>query len=229
MILEICDVGTIPYKKALELQYELLRRRQNNEISDILLLVEHPPVITRSSRAKNEHIIVSDAVLREAGISVEKTNRGGEVTYHGPGQLVGYIISNILIKGFRIVEFVNAIEEVFITMLRDEYSISAMRNNKNRGVWIGSEKITAIGLAIKKSVSMHGFAFNVKTNLEHFNYIIPCGMSGRGVTSLEKVTGCSFLMKDVKDRVIEYFLRIMGYSGKKFVGLNDIHNMDERQ
>ena len=169
MNLQIVSLGLIEYNVAFRLQEILLELRQENAIDDILLLLEHPPVITMGKRGQTSHVHLTQQQLKALGASLVTTNRGGDVTYHGPGQIVGYPIMDLKLHGKSVRKFIFNIEEVFIQLLKD-YSIEAVRDPQYTGVWVGNDKITAIGFAIKRWVSMHGFALNV-TNLTHFNWI----------------------------------------------------------
>ena len=190
MKLEIIKLGRIDYMEALEVQTQLWQKVSSGEGRDTLLLVEHPPVITLGVRGVQEHILLPEQERLRLGVSMVQVNRGGDVTYHGPGQIVGYPIMNLNHWGRDIHDFVRRIENTFVRLLQQDYGINAERGDKTyTGVWIGAEKITAIGIQVKKWTTMHGFAFNVNTDLSHFQWIVPCGLSDRGVTSLEKLTG----------------------------------------
>ncbi|HHW07550.1 MAG TPA: lipoyl(octanoyl) transferase LipB [Clostridia bacterium] len=201
--------GITGYPEGLSLQRRLLALRQENQIPDILLLLEHPPVLTLGKNANDTHILLPPEVLAARGIQIYQTERGGNVTYHGPGQIVGYPIINLKENGTGVKEYVALLEELFIDLLAKEYAINAYRDPEHRGVWIGDNKITAIGVAVKRWVTMHGFAFNVNTNLEHFKVINPCGIIGRGVTSLQAILGKPLEMEVVRRQVMEYFCRAM--------------------
>ena len=201
--------GITGYPEGLSLQRRLLALRQENQIPDILLLLEHPPVLTLGKNANDTHILLPPEVLAARGIQIYQTERGGNVTYHGPGQIVGYPIINLKENGTGVKEYVAVLEELFIDFLAKEYAINAYRDPEHRGVWIGDNKITAIGVAVKRWVTMHGFAFNVNTNLEHFKVINPCGIIGRGVTSLQAILGKPLEMEVVRRQVMEYFCRAM--------------------
>jgi lipoyl(octanoyl) transferase len=181
-------LGKVPYQEALELQNELHQKRVAGEIQDTLLILEHPSVITVGRSGNEQNILFPEALLAEKGIDVVHIKRGGDVTYHGPGQLVGYPIFNILNHGKGVRDFVTLVEEVFINFLAKYYQIEARRDKEYTGVWVGNEKICAMGFEIRKYVSMHGFAFNVTTDLTQFQWINPCGIIGKGVTSLAKLT-----------------------------------------
>ncbi len=212
MKLNVLFLGRCEYEKALEIQYDILRKRQDGNIEDTLILVEHPPVITMGRRAEKAHIIGSGKLLEHNGIKIFETNRGGDVTYHGPGQVVGYPIFDLKKYKMGIRRFVENLEEVFISLLKNRYDIDAERNEEHTGVWIGNNKIAAMGLAVKRGVTMHGFAFNVNTNLDHFKFIVPCGISDKGVTSVEGLVGKNVDFEKEKNYVLEYFCRVFNYS-----------------
>ncbi len=211
MKLRVLFLGKCEYQRAWELQYELLEKRQRGEIEDTLIIVEHPPVITLGNKAKETNIIASKEYLQGQGIDLVQTNRGGDVTYHGEGQIVGYPIVDIKNSKIGIRNFVRGLEEIFIQILKDKFDIDSERNCQHTGVWIGNDKILAIGLAVKRGVTMHGFAFNVNTNLEDFKYIVPCGISDKGVTSIEKLTGKTFDIDEMNRLAVDYFVKIFGF------------------
>ena len=197
------------YIETLRLQEKLLQLRQQGNISDVLLLVEHPPVLTLGKNSKQSNILVSREELVEHGVTIYQTNRGGDVTYHGPGQIVGYPILDLSNHGKDIKKFVWKIEEVFIRLLDREYGITAHReDDKYRGVWVGNDKITAVGIAVKRWVTMHGFAFNVSTQLEHFSWINPCGITDKGVTSLQELLGYSLDLEKITRLVLDFFCEV---------------------
>lgn len=201
-------LGTCPYLQVLELQNTLHQKRVIDEISDTLLLLDHPHVITIGKSGKEQNILFPEALLAQKGIEVVHIKRGGDVTYHGPGQLVGYPIFNILGYGKGVREFVNQVEEVFIRLLANYYQIEARRDKEYTGVWVRDEKITAMGFEIRKYVSMHGFAFNINTDLTQFRWINPCGIIGKGVTSLSKLMGKTMIWDLVVDQVIDSFQEV---------------------
>ena len=208
MKLSVAQLGNIEYSQALEMQNRLLQLRQQGQIEDILLLLEHPPVITVGSRGLTTNILVSESYLDSSGVSLYKSNRGGDVTYHGPGQIVGYPILDLKNHGKDLPKYIRKIEETFIRLLNNEYQIIAGRDPKHPGVWVGNDKITAIGCTIKRWVTMHGFAFNVNTNLEHFSLITPCGIVDKGVTSLQKLLGHPLNLPSVNQQVLKYFAEV---------------------
>lgn len=189
MSMNICKIGRMPYDEALQLQYDLVAARQQDRIGNTLLLLEHPPVITMGTRADPANIYLSREQLTAAGVQIHDVNRGGDVTYHGPGQIIGYPIFQLKDFPQGVRWFVQQLEASLIDLLLEQYGIQAhFRQDKYTGVWVGDNKIVAFGLAIKHGVSMHGFAFNVNTDLGHFNWINPCGLS-LGVTSVEQELG----------------------------------------
>lgn len=213
MKLNVLFLGKCDYDRALDIQYNILEKRQKDEIGDTLILVEHPAVITIGRNGKETNVVASEEYLKSQGIAVFDTNRGGDVTYHGPGQIVGYPIIKLNKLGIGVRDFVKGLEEIFIKLIKGTYNIEAGRDTENTGVWIGNDKITAIGLAVKRGVTMHGFAFNVNTILEHFLLIVPCGITGKGVTSIEKLSGKKEDFEEMNKRVLEYFCREFGYDG----------------
>ncbi len=211
MNLKVLLLGKCQYEKALSIQYDILEKRQKGEIEDTLVMVEHPPIITLGRHAAQSNVIVSEEFLNDQGICLHKTNRGGDVTYHGYGQAVGYPIVNLRDRKMGIKKFVTGIEDTFIDLLKDKFNIEAGKDDKHTGVWVGDEKIVAIGLAVKQRVTMHGFAFNINTNLDHFKLIVPCGIVDKGVTSLEKITGDVIDFDNMNKLTIDYFCRNLDY------------------
>lgn len=209
MKIQIAKMGLIEYDKALKIQEKLWELRRNGIIDDTFLLLEHKPVLTLGRRGNYENILLSKEALQEQGIDIHEVSRGGDVTYHGPGQIVGYPIMDLNYWGKDSKEFVSNIQEVIIRLLNNEYGISAQRDDKKyTGVWVNDKKITAIGIAIRHWVTMHGFAFNVNTNLTHFNWITPCGITDRGVTSMEQELGQAQDMNLVYNQIIKYFCEV---------------------
>ncbi|MDF2840661.1 MAG: lipB [Clostridia bacterium] len=222
MKLNVIFLGKCNYEKAVEIQFKVLEKRQKGEIDDTLILVEHPPVITIGRGGDAANVVASEEYLNSMGIDVVRTNRGGDVTYHGDGQIVGYPIINLKNLGMGIRDFVNNLEEIFIQLLKDKYDIEAGRYPEFTGVWIKNRKITAIGLAVKRGITMHGFAFNVNTNLEHFQLIVPCGITGKEVTSVEKLTGSKVDFDEVNKLTLEYYCKIFNYDGYQELDINSI-------
>jgi lipoyl(octanoyl) transferase len=209
--LNVHDVGRMAYGPALDLQYELFQKRVDEEIPDTLILVEHPPVITLGRKAPDSDILVPPETLHAAGAEIHRVTRGGEATYHGPGQIVGYTIINLYQHQRKLRLFIERMEEVFIRLLGRHYQIVAHRDEEHRGVWVGDEKITAIGIAVSRRTTMHGFAFNVSPDLSHFDWIIPCGITDRGVTSLARLTGSTPDIEEVKKQIVETFCEVYDY------------------
>ncbi|MEI7615254.1 MAG: lipoyl(octanoyl) transferase LipB [Actinomycetota bacterium] len=209
MNINIVRLGLIDYKEAIEIQEKLLALRQQDVIDDVFLLVEHPPVITVGRSGSYSNILLADDRLKSAGVSIYEVSRGGDVTYHGPGQIVGYMIMDLNKHGRDIHKFVGKIGELFIRLLKEEYNIDAgMDRGKYTGVWVGNEKITAIGISVKKWVTMHGFAFNVNTDMENFKWICPCGIKDRGVTSLMQLTKTTQDFEKLNGDVLNYFCKV---------------------
>ncbi len=208
MNLNIIRLGIIQYKKALQIQESLQLLRMQDKIDDTLILLEHYPVITLGRRGKHSNIKIPEIDLEKQEVNIYEVSRGGDVTYHGPGQLVGYLIFDLRKHGKDIKKFIWKIEEVFISVLK-EYGIDSYRDeNIYTGVWIGDAKITAIGISVSRWITMHGFSFNINTNLMHYNWINPCGIINKGITSLENIIGEKLDFSRVVDRVIFYFSEI---------------------
>ncbi len=200
-----------PFTQAYNRQRDIHSRRVAGEIPDTLWLLEHPPVITTGIRFNQaENILINP---EEAGIEVIQTERGGEATYHGPGQLVGYLFIDIANFGFQVRTFVGKIEETLISYLETCHAITARHDAHHTGVWVGMNKIAAIGISLRRRVTMHGFALNVNTNLGHFDWIIPCGIRDpeRGVTSLEQLLNRRVSLCQVAEGVSSIFRETLGY------------------
>lgn len=203
--LDVRRLGVVPYQEALELQRALVEERRASRITDTLLLLQHPPVITLGVRGDGgrSNIVASEPRLAELGIEVAETGRGGDVTYHGPGQIVGYPILDLRPDRCDVHRYVRDIEEVMIRTCAD-FGVTAGRVEGLTGAWVGAEKIAAIGVRISRWITSHGFAFNVDTNLDHFNLIVPCGISDKGVTSLRRLVGRDLPMEDVEDSLVRH-------------------------
>jgi lipoate-protein ligase B len=198
------DAGRLPYAEALALQKETVRRRVAKEIPDTLILVEHPPVITMGKMAKQEHI-----VGRREGVEVVTTPRGGDVTYHGPGQIVGYPIVDLTAINLDLKKYLERLEEVMIRAVA-AYGIQAGRQPGMTGAWVGDRKIGAIGVRVEKWVTSHGFALNATTDLSGFDLIIPCGLLGKGVTSIARETGRDVDLDELRRSVAAIFGNVFG-------------------
>ena len=203
---EVRRLGLMPYAEALALQRELVEERRAGRIGDLLLLVEHPHVLTLGVRGDGgrSNILASAEALAERSVDVHETGRGGDITYHGPGQLVGYPIIDLKPDRCDVHRYVRDLEEVLIRVAAD-YDIYAERVPGLTGVWVGGSKLAAIGVRIARWITSHGFALNVTTDLEYFKMIVPCGIADRGVTSLAALLGRPVARAEVEDRVVRRF------------------------
>jgi lipoyl(octanoyl) transferase len=208
-MIEIRRLGMVGYQEALDLQAGLVDERRRGDVGDLLLLLEHPPVITLGVKTRNTrtNIVASDTQLAAAGVGVFQSGRGGDVTYHGPGQLVGYPIFDLNPHRRDVHRYVRDIEEALI-LAAASLGVTAARVPGLTGIWVGRDKLAAIGVRISRWITSHGFAFNVSTNLSHFDLIVPCGIQGRGVTSLEQLLGRAVPMAEVEAAVEAGFLSV---------------------
>jgi lipoyl(octanoyl) transferase len=204
--LDVRRLGHLRYDDALALQKSLVADRQAGRIGDVLLLVEHPHVLTLGVRGDGgrSHILETEDALAARGIDVHETGRGGDITYHGPGQIVGYPIVDLKPDRCDVHRYVRDLEEVLIRVSAD-YGIQAGRVEGLTGVWVGGDKLAAIGVRIARWVTSHGFALNVTTDLDYFNVIVPCGIAGRGVTSLARLLGRPVDRSEVEERIVIRF------------------------
>jgi len=200
-------LGVVEYGAAYKLQKRLHQERVEGEIGDTLLLLEHPPTITLGKAGSIENILVPRETLHRMGISLYFVDRGGDVTYHGPGQLVGYPILDLSSRGGDLKRYVRDLEEVLIRTLED-FSIEAGRDPRHAGVWIDQKKIASIGLSIREWVTMHGFALNVCSNLEGFSLIHPCGFKDRKAASMQELLGFQPSMDQVTERLLGHFSEV---------------------
>ncbi len=196
------DLGIVEYDKSLQLQNNLVSARLAGEIPDIILLLQHFSVLTIGLSGKEDDIIVPRNLLDDEGVSTFRTDRGGGVTYHGPGQLTGYLIFDLKTKGKDIHQFVRNLEEVIIRTL-DAFSIPAYVDPQYPGVWVGQDKICALGIRVTRWVTKHGFALNVNTDPRHFSFIIPCGITDRQVTSMSQLLGHDIALENVTSCILE--------------------------
>jgi lipoyl(octanoyl) transferase len=194
----------VDYAAGLALQRERIAERKAGKINDTVILLEHPHVYTLGRKARRQNVLASEQFLRSRGVEVFETDRGGDVTYHGPGQLVGYPIIDLTQHRRDIAWYMRSLEEVFIRLAED-YGVRAGRLPGATGVWVGNEKLVAMGVHISRWVTSHGFALNVNTDLGYFEWIVPCGLSAKGVTSLSKLLGRKVEINLVTDRVISHF------------------------
>jgi lipoyl(octanoyl) transferase len=205
-LVEIRRLGLIGFDAALALQRTLVEQRQRGLSDDLLLLVEHPHVLTVGVRGDGgrSHIIASSDQLAARGIEIRETGRGGDITYHGPGQIVGYPIIDLNPDRRDVHRYVRDLEEVLIRTAAD-YGVAAHRVEGLSGAWVGRETLAAIGVRIARWVTSHGFAFNLSTNLDYFDLIVPCGIPDRGVTSLERLLERAVERQEVEDRLVSHF------------------------
>ena len=218
------DLGLLEYRKAWDLQVRLLEARKDGILKqDAVLFLEHPPVFTLGRRGGLNNLKVSEEFLRSRDLPVAHVERGGDITYHGPGQLVLYPIVNLREAKRGVVDFVGALEEVMIRTLAD-WGIQGERNSLNRGVWVGLSKIGSIGIAVRRSISFHGLALNVNTDLEPFTWIHPCGLHGVTVTSMKKISGQDLSMAEVKESAAFHLEEVFGV-GLETISLKQIEHL----
>jgi lipoate-protein ligase B len=203
----IIDLGLIDYKKAWDVQHDLWSRRVKGELPDLLLFLEHPHVITLGRRGNRNYLIASQEVLNSMAIPIYHVERGGDVTYHGPGQLVVYPIVDLREYGYRLIRYVDQLEEVILLTLKD-FGVEGKKDSLNRGIWVNGEKIASLGVAIKRWVSFHGLALNYKTDLNYFDLIHPCGLVGKKMTSMEKILGERVPRENLIEKISFHFKEI---------------------
>ncbi|HUI42308.1 MAG TPA: lipoyl(octanoyl) transferase LipB [Terriglobia bacterium] len=204
MICQVEQFGIVDYAAGLALQQQRVAQRKAAQIPDTLLLLEHPHVYTLGRNARRENILMPAEFLRSKGAEVFETDRGGDVTYHGPGQLVGYPIVDLAEHRRDIAWYMRSLESVFVRVAAD-YGVEAGRVDGATGVWVGREKLVAMGVHVSRWVTSHGFAFNVNTDLRYFDWIVPCGLRDKGVTSLSRLLGHRVEMNEVANRVTGHF------------------------
>lgn len=213
----VLNGGLIPYATACELQRQLVEARKADKIPDVLLFCEHPHVITMGRNAKQSNLLASKQVLAQRGVELTQTDRGGDITYHGPGQVVGYPILDLTEhrggRGRDVRWYVEQLEEVMILASTD-FGVEARSSEAGHGVWVegpaGEEKLGAIGVHLSRWVTSHGFAYNVATDLRYFDLIVPCGIQGKRATSLERVLGKGVSCKEVRERLEARFAEVFG-------------------
>ncbi len=212
--LEVTELGLVGYEDGVALQEELRLAVTAGTIPDQLLLLEHPPVVTLGRNAGGENVVASPADLRARGIELHESGRGGDVTFHGPGQLVGYPILDLNPDRRDVHRYVRDLEDVLIRTL-DDFGVAAGRIPGLTGVWIGDLKIAAIGVRISRWVTSHGFAFNIANDLDYFRVIVPCGISDRGVTSLSRVLGREVSLDEVKLPLVRRFAEVFARTARR--------------
>ena len=220
----VLDLGLVDYEKAYDLQKKLHKFRREGKIDDLLILLEHEPVVTIGRAGKKDNILVSEEFLENEGIRVFEIDRGGDVTLHCPGQLVGYPILDLKLHGENIHRYLRNLEEVIIRLLK-VYGVDAQRIENFRGVWVGEKKVASIGIGIKGWVTFHGFALNINPDLSYFSFIRPCGFEGRIVTSLSEILGRAVEPAGLRRHLIEQFGKVfnlqMEEDGKEVSPLDD--------
>src|SRR3984885_12968908 len=235
-VISLCNLGRLDYAAALELQQQVCALRQQDQIGDVLLLVEHPPVLTLGRNSDREHLVAGEETLARRGISLFETNRGGDVTYHGPGQLVGYPILDLrsFTPSLGIVVYLRWLEEVLIRACAG-FGVLTQRVPGRAGVWtvpggtVAEKKIAALGVHVARGVTTHGFALNVTTDLDDFRLIVPCGIHDRGVTSLEMETDPEHApsMVQVANAISRHFGRVFGRQMVWLEALEDLLPVDD--
>ena len=202
--LNILDLGLTEYQRALEIQKTLVKERLDNSTPDTLLLVEHPHVVTLGKQTSPNDVLNNS-------IPIVKIDRGGSATYHGPGQLIGYIIMDLRSKGISVPILISKIHEIIILTL-DELDIKAKRKKNDTGVWINQKKIASIGLSVRNWITYHGFSLNVDTDLERFNTIRPCGYDSQVMTSVNSITRKEYSKEVIQTKIIRNFSNVFGYN-----------------
>ncbi len=207
----ICSVqlGLIAYRAGLEAQAAYAERRLRGEIGDTLLLCEHPPVFTLGTNADPDHVLADDAELVQRGIEVHRTDRGGEVTWHGPGQQVGYVIADLRRRGRDVHRFCRDLEEILLRTL-DDFGLQGEREEGRTGAWIGRHKVGALGVRVRRWITTHGFCLNVDCDLSPYDRIIPCGIFDCGVTSMSRALRRPIALEPVRARLCAHFAEVFG-------------------
>ncbi|HTE20093.1 MAG TPA: lipoyl(octanoyl) transferase LipB [Armatimonadota bacterium] len=203
----VIRVGCVEYDQAVALQERVHLARQEGRVPDVLLLLEHPAVITLGRGAHAENLLADPAQLERRGVAVRESARGGDITYHGPGQLVGYPIFDLNGHGKDVHRYLRSVEEALILALA-RFGISGDRAPGLTGVWVGMEKVAAIGVGVRRWVTWHGFALNISTDLDAFSLIVPCGIRDRGVTSLNRLLHRPVPEAEVADAIIDGFREV---------------------
>ncbi|MCF6270597.1 MAG: lipoyl(octanoyl) transferase LipB [Melioribacteraceae bacterium] len=205
------DLGLIDYQKAWDLQHNLFEKRLSNKIDDTLLLLEHPHTYTFGKSSDKSNLLFDDTELERRNISLYDIDRGGDITYHGPGQIVGYAILDLNKWEKDTHKYLRTLEEVIIQTL-SEFGIEAARDENHTGVWVKDKKICAIGIKVSRWISMHGFALNVNTDIDYFNGIIPCGIEDKGVASIKNELKMNININLIKNSLINNFSKIFRYN-----------------
>jgi lipoyl(octanoyl) transferase len=226
------ELGLIGYAEAYALQRRIVAARKAEAIEDVFLLCEHPHVITQGRNGKREHLLVSEHVLRQKGVEFYESSRGGDITYHGPGQVVGYPIVNLSAIRRDVVWYVRMLEETMIRATA-EFGIAARRVAGKTGIWVdqgnAEEKLGAIGVHISRWVTSHGFAYNVSTDLRFFDLIVPCGIADRKATSLEKLLGRAVGESEVAQRLAKHLGELFGLELRKTSRKEFLHRLADAE
>ena len=209
------DLDSIDYNEAWKLQKAIHQQRVENKVDDVFFTLEHPHTYTLGKTADKQNLISDEKYLSENKISIYDIDRGGDITYHGPGQIVGYPIISLTNWKQDTHKYLRALEEVIINVCND-YGLNGSRVDKYTGVWIEDRKICAIGIKVSRWITMHGFAFNVNTDLELFNGIVPCGISDKDVTSLNRELKKEITINEVKEKIIYHFTKVFDYDQIEF-------------
>ncbi|MFQ5593069.1 MAG: lipoyl(octanoyl) transferase LipB [Anaerolineae bacterium] len=204
----LLNLGLLSYDEGLELQHRIVEARKNGQLDDVLILAEHEPVITLGRQADETNIIAAPELLDELGFQVRRVERGGDVTYHGPGQLMGYPILNLRNYRKDVGWYIRSLQKVLVRTLADFGIIAEARTGVDTGVWVGNDKIVAIGARIEEWVSYHGFALYVDPIIPHFDLIVPCGLDDKGTTGMRQVLGEPVDMGAVRSAVAKYFAAV---------------------
>lgn len=205
----VLTLGEVAYQSAWDLQARLAQARQRELISDVLVLLQHPHTYTLGRRAVLQHLLLEAPALAQRGIAVHWVDRGGDITYHGPGQLVGYPIMDLRRRGLEVHRYLRSIEEVLVQALAP-FGIGAHLAPEHTGVWVGRKKIAAIGVKVSRGVTSHGFALNVNADLSYFQHIVPCGIPDGEVTSMEELLGAPQDLEEVRRAVVQSFVAELG-------------------
>jgi lipoate-protein ligase B len=205
------EFSLMEYRTALDLQRNIALARQSGVIEkDVVLILEHPPVFTLGRRAGTENLKVSSTFLERKKIPVIPVDRGGDITFHGPGQLVIYPIIDLTKAGLKVIDYVTGLEEIMLGTVAD-WKIPAERNSANRGIWVAGRKLGSVGISVKRGISFHGCALNVNLSLKPFKWINPCGLQNVGVTSMEKELSQKISMSQVREVVTHHFKSVFGF------------------
>jgi lipoyl(octanoyl) transferase len=227
-LIQVVQAGRQDYRECWEMQQRLAAARRAGRVPDLLLLVEHPPTYTIGRRGTRDHLLIDEATLRSVGATCYDVDRGGDITFHGPGQLVVYGIIDLGLTQRSVRRYVENLETVVIESLR-HYGLEATIDPEHPGVWLGRDKIAAIGISIHHGVTYHGFALNVAPDLRYFSYMIPCGIPDRGATSLTKEIDRPVEMAEVTNLVVERFAAVFGATTGNDLTIDDLKQIAEME